>query len=144
GRTVAVSRELAAALSRDLWMKRSRVRVVMNGVSFDEPARTTLRQELALADSDRLMVAVGNLYPVKGYEYLIDALARLAQTHPTLHLAISGRGNLADALVDRARERGIGGRVHLLGLRSDVPAVLRAADLFVLPSLNEGLPLALL
>jgi glycosyltransferase involved in cell wall biosynthesis len=68
----------------------------------------------------------------------------LAVRHPSVHLAISGRGELEGALLARAREHGLGHRVHLLGLRSDVPAVLAAADLFVLPSLSEGLPLALL
>jgi glycosyltransferase involved in cell wall biosynthesis len=76
--------------------------------------------------------------------YAIDALARLAERHPSAHLAISGRGELEGALLERARQHGLADRVHLLGLRSDVPAVLAAADLFVLPSLSEGLPLALL
>jgi glycosyltransferase involved in cell wall biosynthesis len=57
---------------------------------------------------------------------------------------VSGRGDLADQLAARAQGLGLVGRVHLLGLRSDIGAILGAADLFVLPSLSEGLPLALL
>ena len=76
--------------------------------------------------------------------HLIDALAQLVDAHPTLHLAISGRGELHDAIVSRARERHLERRVHLLGFRSDIAAILAAADIFVLPSLSEGLPLALL
>jgi glycosyltransferase involved in cell wall biosynthesis len=104
----------------------------------------TLRDELALEPADPLLVSVGNLYPVKGHAHLIDALALLAERHPRLHLAIAGRGELEGALATRARDRGLRGRVHLLGLRSDIPALLAAADIFVLPSLSEGLPLALL
>jgi glycosyltransferase involved in cell wall biosynthesis len=141
---VAVSEPLAQAIATDLGVSRSKVAVLSNGVRHDEPARITLRDELGLSPGDRLIVAVGNLYPVKGHVHAIDALARLAGRYPSVHLAISGRGELEGALLARAREHGLEHRVHLLGLRSDVPAVLAAADLFVLPSLSEGLPLALL
>ena len=144
GRTVAVSRPLAEHMSRDLLVPRSRIATILNGVRPVQLERPTLRTELGLGAGDRLLVAVGNLYPVKGHQHLIDAMAVLADLHPTVHLAISGRGDLADALNARARDQGLGSRVHLLGLRADVPAILGAADIFVLPSLSEGLPLALL
>ena len=102
------------------------------------------RAQLTRDYTDRLLVAVGNLYPVKGHRHLIDAVALLAARHPALHVAIAGRGALEGDLRAAARDRGLADRVHLIGLRSDVPAVLAAADVFVLPSLSEGLPLALL
>ena len=141
---IAVSDALADAICSDLGVSPSKVSVLPNGVRHTEPERITLRDELRLSPDDRLIVAVGNLYPVKGHVHAIDALAQLATRHPGVHLAISGRGELEGALLARARELGLEGRVHLLGLRGDVPAVLAAADLFVLPSLSEGLPLALL
>jgi len=141
---VAVSAPLARAMAADLGIPPSAVMVVPNGVRHPEPGVIALREELGLAPQDRLMVAVGNLYPVKGHIHAIDALAQLKERQPTLHLAISGRGDLEGALRERAREHGLENRVHLLGLRSDVSAILAAADLFVLPSLSEGLPLALL
>jgi glycosyltransferase involved in cell wall biosynthesis len=143
-RLAAVSHQLADHLSRDLLIRRSRIEMVPNGVRFAPATRVTLRDELSLGPGDRLIVAIGNLYPVKGHRYAIDALAQLARRHPALHLAIAGRGELADGLIAQARALGIGHRVHLIGLRSDVAAVLAAGDLFVLPSLSEGLPLALL
>jgi glycosyltransferase involved in cell wall biosynthesis len=91
-----------------------------------------------------LLLAVGNLYPVKGHIHLLEALALLTARYPTAHLAIAGRGALEPALRARATELGIARRVHLLGLRSDVPDLLAAADVYVLPSLSEGLPLSLL
>jgi len=144
GRVVAVSRQLADHLSRDLLLGRRHVAMITNGVRFAEAERSTLREELSLGPDARLLLAVGNLYPVKGHQYLIDAIARIADRHPAAHVAIAGRGDLGDALAARARQLGLAGRVHLLGLRSDVSAILAAADLFVLPSLSEGLPLALL
>jgi len=144
-RVVAVSQQLAAHISRDLLVRRSRIDMVANGVRFTASADPgAVRRELSLGPRDRLAVALGNLYPVKGHRIAVEALARLAERHPTLHLAIAGRGELAGALTAQARASGVGDRLHLLGLRSDVSAVLAAADLFLQPSLSEGLPLALL
>jgi glycosyltransferase involved in cell wall biosynthesis len=142
--TIAVSNGLAQALRRDLWVARATLEMIPNGVPYAPPARITLRDELGLGPHDRLLVSIGSLYPVKGHRHAIEAVALLADLHPRLHLAIGGRGHLRDELSAQSRERGVGHRVHLLGLRSDVPALLAAADVFVLPSLSEGLPLALL
>ncbi len=142
--TVAVSGPLAEALSDDLGVRRSRILMIPNGVRHVEPDRVTLRDELGLQSEDRLVVSVGNLYPVKGHQYLVEALASLAARHPRLHVAIAGRGGLEDTLRSKAKAAGLGDRLHLLGLRSDIPAILAAADIFALPSLSEGLPLALI
>ena len=144
GGIVAVSQALAGQLSRDLWIRSTRITTIPNGVRFDPLAESTIRSELALSPEDHLVVTVGNLYPVKGHRVLLDAAALLSSQHPNLHVAIAGRGELAAALAEQARELGLAGRLHLLGLRTDVANVLAAADVFVLPSLSEGLPLALL
>jgi glycosyltransferase involved in cell wall biosynthesis len=143
-RIVAVSHRLAEDMSRDLIVRRARIEVIRNGVRRARVCPTRLREELGLRPDDRLLVAVGNLYAVKGHQYLIHAVALLSDRHPHLHVAIAGRGNLETAITTRASDLGVSGKIHLLGLRSDVPAVLAAADVFVLPSLSEGLPLALL
>jgi glycosyltransferase involved in cell wall biosynthesis len=142
----AVSRALAESIQRDLWLRRGRVAVVPNGIRPPRPGTSgaRLRGELGLRPGDRLLLAVGNLYPVKGHADLVAAVAQLDTRHPSLHLAIAGRGELAEALRRDAVARGVGDRVHLLGLRSDVADLLAAADAFVLPSRSEGLPLALL
>jgi glycosyltransferase involved in cell wall biosynthesis len=144
GQTVAVSSGLRRLMSRDLWLRPSRITTIPNGVRYTPPERPTLRDELRLRPADRLLVSVGNLYAVKGHQHLVDALALIAPRYPDVHVAIAGRGELAAALSGRAHALGLADRVHLLGLRSDVPAILSAADVFVLPSLSEGLPMALL
>jgi glycosyltransferase involved in cell wall biosynthesis len=117
---------------------------IANGVRWLQPARTTLRDELRLGPDDDLLVSVGRLVPVKGHEHIIDAMAHLSSRRPTLHLAICGSGELAETLSRHARDLGLADRVHLLGLRSDIAAIVRSADVFVLSSLSEGLPLAIL
>jgi glycosyltransferase involved in cell wall biosynthesis len=144
GLTVAVSHHLAETISRDLGVARSRVHMVPNGVRCESASTPTLRAELNLAPGDRLLACVGNLYPVKGHRYLVDAMALIRGAHPSAHLAIAGRGDLAEALLSQARELGVADRVHLLGLRSDISSILADADVFVMPSLSEGLPMALL
>jgi glycosyltransferase involved in cell wall biosynthesis len=144
GRLVAVSQPLAQHLSHDLWIDPTKIAAIPNGVRFTPAAASTLRAELALGAGAQLAVAVGNLYPIKGHAHLLDALVRLTPAHPELHVAIAGRGELAGALERQARDAGLETRVHFLGLRQDVSNILAGADVFVLPSLSEGLPLALL
>jgi glycosyltransferase involved in cell wall biosynthesis len=144
GRTVAVSNLLARQISRDLLVPAAGIEMIPNGVRERPADRSSVRAELGLDAHDQLLVSVGNLYPVKGHQHLIDAFAILRERHPELVLAICGRGDLHEALLSRAREHGVGDRVRLLGLRSDIGSILAAADIFVLPSLSEGLPLALL
>jgi len=144
GRVVAVSHALAQRLSADLWIRGSGILTIPNGVPYVRGRRPAVRDELALSATDRLLVAVGNLYAVKGHRYLIEAVGLLRDRQLQVHLAIAGRGELAGVLTAQARALGVGDRVHLLGLRSDVPDLLAAADIFVLPSLSEGLPLVLL
>jgi glycosyltransferase involved in cell wall biosynthesis len=146
GAVVAVSHALGAHLSRTLGVRPARIVTIPNGARGARAATATssLREELRLSAADPLAVAVGNLYPVKGHRYLVEALALLAPRFPRLHVAIAGRGTLHDALHAQARALEVGDRLHLLGLRSDVGNVLAGADVFVLPSLSEGVPLALL
>jgi glycosyltransferase involved in cell wall biosynthesis len=145
GALVAVCQEATDALRRDLWLPRKRVLTVPNGVlPPDTRHPAPLREDLGLADRDVLIVAVGNLYPVKGHRYLIEALSLLRDRHPEAHVALVGRGELFEPLTALARERGVADRVHLLGFRPDIGSVLAAADIFAMPSLSEGLPLALL
>lgn len=143
-RTVAVSRSVAQQLARDLGIAGSRVVTIPNGVRPVRADGSAIRRELGLRPGDPLVVSVGNLYPVKGHRHLVDALALLASRYPRLQVAIGGRGELASALSAQARDRGVGDRVRLLGLRADVASILAAADVFALPSVSEGLPLALL
>ena len=143
-RIVAVSRVLARQLHRDLWIPASRILTVYNGIRNVPAQPSNLRADLRLGPQERLLLAVGNLYPVKGHRHAIEALALLQQDQPRAHLAIAGRGETAEALRRQARDLGVGDRVHLLGLRGDIPNLLGGADVFVLPSLSEGLPVALL
>jgi glycosyltransferase involved in cell wall biosynthesis len=106
-----------------------------------ERSRDEVREELGLDAGRPLVVAVGRLHPQKGYDVLLDAVARWEadeRLRPAPLVAIAGDGPLADGLAARIREQRL--PVLLLGRRSDVPELLGAADLCVLPSRWEGSP----
>jgi glycosyltransferase involved in cell wall biosynthesis len=143
---VGVSTTTAVELAQHLWLPRERVRVVHNGVRSETGDRTPVRRELGIADDERLVVAIGNLYPVKAHSVLLRALVRLNDDPATSRwrLAIAGRGEEEASLRRLAIDAGIADRVHLLGYRADVANVLAAGDVYAMPSLSEGLPLALI
>ncbi len=119
------------------------VHVIPNAViPFQVPAPGRLRLELGIGDEPKLIVSVGALARRKGYDLLLKAVARLED--PGVHVAIAGQGPWEDHLRTGVRELGLEGRVHLLGRRDDIPALLADADLFVLATRNDSLPNALL
>lgn len=97
------------------------------------PDRDLLRARLGWPADARVVLAVGALVPHKGHAVLLDALDDL----PDVHLAVCGQGPLASALAARAARHG--DRVRFLGHRSDVPRLLKSADVLAHPSLEEGL-----
>jgi glycosyltransferase involved in cell wall biosynthesis len=103
--------------------------------------RDEVREELGLDAGRPLVVAVGRLHPQKGYDVLLDAVARWEaddRLRPAPLVAIAGDGPLESELADRIRAERL--PVLLLGRRSDVADLLGAADLCVLPSRWEGSP----
>lgn len=146
--TTAVSRSAAERYLRVGAVPRGRVVVIPNGVpdsrhGATRGARDTIRGALK-AEGSFLWVTVGRLVPEKGHEMLLEAFAALRVVRPNVSLAIAGDGPERQALKRRAAELGLDEAVHLLGERDDVPAILAAADGFVLSSYLEGLPIALL
>jgi L-malate glycosyltransferase len=142
-RIVAVSDATREDLRRMLRVPKIEVDVVLNGVPEQGGNREQVRRELGLPDHELMLLTVGNLYRVKGHDLLIEALAAVPQT-PPWRLVIAGQGEEESNLRRLVREKGIGDRVSFLGFRDDVPDLLAAADVYLMPSRSEGLPLALL
>jgi len=104
----------------------------------------SVREELGVSPQHRLVGTVGALVPQKGHEYMVDAAALVIEQMPHTSFVVAGEGELREELEARVAELGLGRRFQLLGRRDDVPRILAALDLFVMPSLWEGLPYALL
>ncbi len=148
-RVVPVAIGEAVALSVQRLYRMSPRRVIPNGIAVDDysppaGAREELRASLRIPAYAPTFVAVGRLDKVKNHAALLDAFAsrRLQLLAP--HLMLAGDGVLRGALERQARNLGIATRVHFLGVRSDVPRVLAAADVFVNSSIYEGHPLSVM
>ncbi|MGY2198570.1 glycosyltransferase family 4 protein [Pseudomonas gingeri] len=107
-------------------------------------SRERSRELLGLSPSTRLIGALGRLVPVKGHTYLLQAFAALKDKYPDTQLAIIGAGREEGRLQQEIERLGLGGRAHLLGFRENALQYVRAFDIWTMPSLAEGLGLALL
>lgn len=122
------------------------VRTIRNGIdtaafAFDPGTRTAVRRELALGDA--LVIGhVGRLIGVKNHAFLLEVFERVRRSCPDSVLLLVGSGPLEDQLRQKAAALGIGDAVRFLGVREDVPRLMQAMDVFVLPSLFEGLGIA--
>ncbi|MDX9981639.1 MAG: glycosyltransferase family 4 protein [Lentisphaeria bacterium] len=149
-RIVAVSAALGRTLSRKPYLN-GKVRVIPNGLDAD-----LLRTQAQSADRRAgrpavpkeagvfLTAVVGRLFPDKGHRYFLEALERLRERHPGLKALIVGDGPEKEALAGRIRAHHLEDAVRMCGFVADMPAVYRAIDCLVMPSLTEGLPYTLL
>ncbi|MGB3423173.1 MAG: glycosyltransferase [Castellaniella sp.] len=138
-----VSRDAVEAYERAGAVPRGRMRPVLNGIDVQVFAgapelRTQSRQRVGPPLGDRLLLSVGRLAEEKDHAGLLRAFARLAPQCPDVRLWIAGDGPLRDALLRQRAALGLNDRVAFLGARQDVPDLMRAADVFVLPSRFEG------
>jgi glycosyltransferase involved in cell wall biosynthesis len=103
--------------------------------------RERTRSTLGIGQEKLVFVVVANLIPYKGHDDLVAAFARIADRLPDwVCLCAGGGAKRAEALAERAQAAGLGLRVRFLGPRDDVPDLLAAADLAILPSHEEGFP----
>jgi glycosyltransferase involved in cell wall biosynthesis len=141
-RYVAVSHAMARGLRHSVAFG-DRVAVIHNAIdvaAFSRAASTNLREALTGGVARPIVLTVARLNKQKGLEYLITAAARL----PDTLFVIAGEGPDREALEVQARALNAADRVTFLGHRGDVLELLAACDLFVLPSLSEGLPVSVL
>ena len=118
------------------------LRVVHDGVDptrIRSGDRLRGRQSLALTNDQPLLLCVAKLTDHKGHRFLLEALPAVIQRLPKVVLALAGDGELHETLRRQAEQLGLLPHVRFLGFRHDVPDLIHAADLFVLPSHLEGL-----
>lgn len=125
-----------------------RITVMPNGIDIERfrpsaALRGTTRARLGISAGTRLALNVGRLVPEKAQALLLRAFAQIDTATLPVHLLIAGGGPLHQALAEQIMALNLNSRVTLLGPRSDVPALLNAADTFVLSSDIEGLPMVL-
>jgi len=145
---IAVSEDLKNFVVERTGVATKRIRVIYNGVDPYVLPETdgirTVRDEFELHRWDKVIGSVGSLYSVKGHIHLIRALPEILRVCPRTLVLLIGRGDQEAALKAEASRLGVDEHVRFLGFRNDVLLLLCLMDVFVLPSLSEGLSMALL
>lgn len=145
---IAVSDEVRESINEEIGGVDDKVVIIPNGVDVplfgDAAGRERLRSELGAQPDDFLMAMVATFKRQKGHVHLIEAMAQIRPSHPDARVILVGDGELRDNMMALVQEAGLSDAIRFLGSRRDVADLLAASDCFVLPSLWEGLPIALL
>lgn len=144
----ACSDFVSRSYQRDFGVDSKRIETIYNAVdvaalSAEKNAREKLRDEFSLPDSAFVYLNVGRLDPQKNQRLVLNAFAKTSAEVAEAFLLIAGEGSLEAELRRLARDLAIDDRVLFLGRRNDIGSLLELADVFVFPSLLEGLPVAL-
>jgi N-acetyl-alpha-D-glucosaminyl L-malate synthase BshA len=148
-RVVGVGHAVRRALIDNEGIPARRVEVVHNGIDLapfaaGRSGREGVRRELGIGPDDSTIIHVARLDPLKDHATALKALARVARKRRDARLLIVGDGPERAAIRQRIDRMGLGPHVRLLGQRSDVGRLLAAADLLLLTSRSEGIPLTLI
>lgn len=150
---IAVSKAVKEYLASHTLIPENKITVIYNAVDFERfdsasgLDKATIRKQFGFAEHDFLVGCISNLAPWKGQLVLLQAIADSKNRFPpNLKLCIVGRDPIGfqNQLKTFAQEKGIGENVYFLGERRDIPAILKMLDIFVFPSLTEGLGISLL
>lgn len=143
-RVVAVSEDIGRAVGTREGLAPPRLVVIPNGIDIDRftpgARREAVRLALGVPDSAPLVVSVSRLAPIKGIDVLVEAAPAIRAAVPNATFLVAGDGADGERLTQRVEALGLSGSFRLLGTHEDVPGLLAAADLFVLPSRSEGQP----
>ncbi|MDG5472604.1 glycosyltransferase family 1 protein [Jeotgalibacillus sp. ET6] len=123
--------------------------IIKNGIEserfeFSLENRKEVRKSLQLREESFLVGHIGRFNKQKNHLFLLDVFHETLKNHPDAHLLLVGTGTLQSKIEQKIKLLGIEDRVHLLGVRNDIPQLLQAIDVFAFPSLHEGLPVTLI
>ena len=124
-------------------MKPGRILAIHNGIStteftYSESERIKIRKELGIHNYEKLILAVGRLDNSKDYPNLLSAISHISLKCRNVKLAIVGDGPQLNELKEYANSLGLNNKVDFLGIRTDIPSLMSAADVFTLSSAWEG------
>jgi len=124
-----------------------KLRTIYNGIDVDEFNKNEgnyAKAAMGLNDNSLVIGSVANFFPNKGLHCLIEGMSELVKRHPNLALLLVGDGPLRIELMEETKKFNLTDKVFFLGHVDNIPHVLKLFDIFVLPSLKEGFPWAIL
>lgn len=112
----------------------------LNVYSFDEQTRNKIRKEFSIDDNVKIIGHVGRFSKQKNHTFLLDIFSEIHKKNPDTVLMLVGKGELEDKIKEKIKSLNLEDSVIFTGVRSDIPALLSAMDVFVFPSFYEGMP----
>lgn len=112
----------------------------LNVYSFGEQTRNKIRKEFSIDDNVKIIGHVGRFSKQKNHSFLLDIFSEIHKKNPDTVLMLVGKGELEDKIKEKIKALNLDGSVIFTGVRSDIPALLSAIDVFVFPSFYEGMP----
>jgi glycosyltransferase involved in cell wall biosynthesis len=147
-RVVGVSDHTSANLEKYEKIPTAKIETIPNGIdgsAFDIPVdRDAKRRELGIPGDAMIIGIAARLSPPKGVTHILRALPDIVARVPRVALIVAGEGPLEQDLRAETARLGLGDHVKFVGPRADMPELLKLFDLYVLPSVSEGLPMVLL
>jgi len=146
-KVICVSKDLEKEMKRR-GLSTKKLVVIYNGINLEKfykrKPTNNLKKELDFNPSDLIVGSVGTLRAVKNYDCLLESVPQVLNKFPNTKFILVGDGPLKNILQKKAETLGISNSVIFLGQRNDIPRILSIFDLFVLPSVTEGISIALL
>lgn len=148
--TTIVSKGAAERMIDLKVVSKNKLKVIYNGIDLENfpfrklEARTKIRNELNIEENKKILISVGRLHEAKGCPYLIKAMKILKEKYPYILLIVLGEGPEGKKIEEQIKELKLEKNILLLGQKENISEYLNASDVFVMPSLWEGLPIALL
>ncbi len=151
-RLVAVSESTLNECIDHHGINQDKTTVIYNGIDLDafDPAQWSteelelLKSSLGVNTNAIIVITVARLHPLKGHSYLVAAASRILESFPETVFLLVGDGDYKKWIKEEIISCGLNKVFHFLGNRADIPQLLALSDLFVLPSISEGMPLAVL
>lgn len=142
--TIVPSEWLKNIMINDFHIPANHIKVIPYGMDIEKFTGNEYSPTLAGQIGKKLIVCPARLVPVKGHEVLIHALAQLKSKRTDWHCWLIGDGELRQQLEQQVQQLQLDDSITFLGNRSDVPSLLKQADIFVLPSLQDNLPFSVM
>ena len=141
---LAVSKVAANSLFGKEWDKNPKFHIIYTGIDltpFKNPLSNISKKALGLPDNSIVIGHVGSFREAKNHPFLIEIMEELLKLNQHFHLLLCGEGQLSEKIKTVVQLKGMDKNIHFLGLREDIPQLmLNVMDIFVLPSIYEGLP----
>jgi glycosyltransferase involved in cell wall biosynthesis len=144
---IAVSNHVGTKRSKDENISADKIKIIHNGIDLKEFSKNKnkkLKKEFDIKDNETVVGNVANFNKIKGQEYLIKAIPKITSNFPDTKFLFIGDGKLLKKNKELARKLNVNEKIIFTGYKRDVPEIIQTIDIFVLPSLTEGLSISIL